>query len=125
LILRPENLDLTPTLSAPSLFFTIIYFGAAFTMSTSAAGDPASAAPEKPRIRISTSKSFAKPTPVRQSHDFHPHEISPTPLRAHDRKCTAPSLNSKNTALQEELSPRVLSGLRQGDLEFPINEECE
>ncbi len=103
-------------------------------MSTSAAGDPASAAPEKPRIRISTLKpriristlkSFAKPTPVRQSHDFHPHEISPTPLRAHDRQCTAPSLNRKNTALREELSPRVLSGLRQGDLEFPINEECE
>lgn len=100
------------------------------TMSSSESASAPSLATEKPRIRISIPKpSAVQPTPLRQSNDQH-HEVSPTPLRhTNDSKPTAtvttrPSSQTKDE-IPSDLSPKVLSGLRNGDLEFPINEECK
>lgn len=89
-------------------------------------------APEKPRIRITIPKSNAQPvqpTPVRQKNEKHVNEISPTPLRGGgatnaDDKPAAARASSQSTS-SIEISPRLLSGLKNGDLEFPINEECK
>lgn len=63
-----------------------------------------------------------QPTPVRQSHDEPYHKVTPTPVRADSKP---PPQNKKDASSLPELPARVISGLRNGDLEFPINDECK
>lgn len=102
-------------------------------MSSSESVSASLSAPVKPRIRITMPKSNAKPalpTPAGRQNNLN--EISPTPLRGgatnnKDGKPSAVATSFSQTQIADptELSPRVISGLKHGDLEFPINEECE
>ena len=121
------KMKIAPLFKSATALVTFIVSLCFELVDTMPSSESSSSTSSKPRIRISIpSRQPSQPTPVRQQQNDDRHrQVSPTPLRTTTDNSKRPAARlHKNRALPY-LSPRLLEGLRNGDLEFPINEECK